>query len=496
MRTTVWMVLAGMALVSLAGAAEAPVPWDLPTLLQRVPPLKHDATGRLAMVTWDRFLASADDKSFTEGKPLPVEMYRELARRGLTQALFPDEKYIPMALAIQEAGGQVIFVQGDGGNGPGAEASDTLHQLPKDFKIPEGEIHYVCPLMLAGWNVRANKVRATLTKFKEAGVKVTGYWMDWEGEPWPLKAQWEQAKACTRCREQFPAGVLDDWERYRSHIALLRADLFSAYLAAPALEIFPTCSVTNWEAVVSMPDNITWSWTQSRSLPPQQIGLLTGSNPIAYGNDALYRIHWKKLGNLPLNQETMDRLYTSVELAQVSQNEANQMRWSAEKQTIPWVDRYCPDADDSKIPIMSRERYREVLRHLWLRGTDAMQIFQPVRKGHESIATEEIEDAVAIYDEMLEYRKFLDAGKVMNTAVPALQEKGPIWSGLLLGDEAVVRAFVQDSKPKDFALRPWEDSPAVKLTAPPSGATYRLIHRAGKPVVVGGQWSPHPKPTL
>ncbi len=482
-------ILIGLALTLCGGGAvlaaeESPIPWDLPTLFERVPPLQHDASGRLAMVTWQRFRMSAEDKSFEEGKPLPVEMYRELARRGLTQALFPDEKYIPMALAIQEAGGQVIFVQGDGGNGPGGEAPDALHQFPADYELPEGRRHYVCPLMLEGWNIRANKVRETLSKFRDAGVKVTGYWMDWEGEPWPLKRGWEQAKLCTRCREQFPPGVLDDWERYRAYIALLRADLFSAYLAAPVREIYPACSITNWEAVVSTPETIVWSWTQSRSLPPQQLGLLTGSNPIAYGNDYLYKLHWEKLGDLPLNQETMDRLYTSVELAQVSQNEANQQRWAPEKQVLPWVDRYCPDEDDSQVPIMSRERYREVLRHLWLRGADGMQIFQPVRKGHESIATEEIEDAVAIYDEMLRYYKFLEAGTTMNTPVPALQEKGPIWSGLLLGDEAVVRAFVQDAKPASFTIQPWEDTEPVTLTAPPEGATYRLRHRAGRRVIV------------
>ena len=31
------------------------------------------------------------------------------------------------------------------------------------------------------------------------------------------------------------------------------------------------------------------------------------------------------------------------------------------------------------------ERYREVLRHLWLRGADGMHIFQPRRTGFEDI---------------------------------------------------------------------------------------------------------------
>ena len=471
-----------LALTGALAAADTQIPWDLPTLLQRIPPLKHDPTGRLAMVTWDRFRMSADDKSFEQGTPLPAEMYRALAARGLTQALFPDEKYLPMALAIQQAGGQVIFVQGDGGNG--AYAAEALHQLPKDYKIPADDIHYACPLELAGWNVRANSLRATLGKFRAAGVNVTGFWMDWEGEPWPLKEQWAQAKTCPRCRAEFPPGVLDDWERYRAYVAELRAELFSAYLAAPVREIYPTCSVTNWEAVFSAPESVTWSWTQSRSLPPQQIGLLTGSNPIAYGDDMLYKFHWPKLGKLPLNQENMDRLYTAVELAQISQNAAVQGQWAPEKQTIPWVDRYCPDADDPKVPMFSRDRYREVLRHLWLRGATSMQLFQPVRPGHESVATEEVEDAVAIYDEMLEYRKFLDAGQVMNTAAPGLQEHGPIWSGLRLGDKAVVRAFVQDTHPASVTLRPWPDAPAVTLVAPPAGATYRLRHVPGRPVEV------------
>jgi hypothetical protein len=474
-----------LALASSLALADTQIPWDLPTLLQKIPPLKHDGSGRLAMVTWDRFRLSADDKSFEDAKPLPPEMYAALAARGLTQALFPDEKYIPMALAIQQAGGQVIFVQGDGGNGAYSEDPGSLHQLPKNYKIPEGEDHYACPLETAGWNIRANKLRATLTKFRDAGVKVTGFWMDWEGEPWPLQEQWNQAKACPRCRAEFPPGVLDDWERYRAYIAELRSELFSAYLAAPVREIYPTCSVTNWEAVFSAPDRVTWSWTQTRSLPPQQIGLLTGSNPIAYGDDMLYKFHAGTLGKLPLNQENMDRLYTTVELAQISQNAAVQDKWSPEKQTIPWVDRYCPDADDPKVPIFSRDRYREVLRHLWLRGATSMQLFQPVRKGHESIATEEVEYAVAVYDEMLAYRKFLDAGKVMNVTVPDMQD--PIWSGLQLGDEALVRAFVQDTRPGSVTIRPWADAPAVTLAAPPAGATYLLRHTAGRPVGVQEQ---------
>ena len=58
------------------------------------------------------------------------------------------------------------------------------------------------------------------------------------------------------------------------------------------------------------------------------------------------------------------------------------------KQCFPWVARYCPDVGDGTVPILSRPRYREILRHIWLRGADAMQIFNAHRKDRPEIATE------------------------------------------------------------------------------------------------------------
>ncbi len=84
----------------VAGAAED-VPWTLPTLFKKVPPLRHDAVGRLPLICIEPFKLSPEDKSFAEAKPFPAETIRDLVKRGLTQFIPPNEKYIPFALALQ-----------------------------------------------------------------------------------------------------------------------------------------------------------------------------------------------------------------------------------------------------------------------------------------------------------------------------------------------------------------------------------------------------------
>ena len=86
--------------------------------------------------------------------------------------------------------------------------------------------------------------------------------------------------------------------------------------------------------------------------------------------------------------------------------------------------RWCPDINDPKIPLMSREAYRESLRHMWLRGVDGMQIFQPLRPGYQHIVKGEVYDAVEVYDEMVEHREFLERGEILCADVPGLQDGG------------------------------------------------------------------------
>jgi hypothetical protein len=478
----------------VAARAAEDVPWSLPTLFKKVPPLKHDATGRLPLICIEPFKLSPDDKSFAEAKPFPAATIRELVKRGLTQFIPPNEKYIPFALALRRAGARVIMVEGNAFNGPAGEVPDGPHQLPADFKRdpdqPAQQPRFPCPRLLEGWRKKADELRATFRKFKAAGVNVDAVWLDWEIEPLPGKAQWREAKACARCRKMFPPEILDDFDRYKGFIWRLRVELLSAYAVAPILEIYPTCSVTNWEEVISTAQRPTAYWSDSAVKPPVGIGMFTAANPVAYGNTAWYGLHWKAERKWPLDTAHMDRIYTQVMLAQISDQAANAGLAAPEKQCIPWVDRFCADDRDEKIPILTRSRYREILRHCWLRGADGMQIFNPNwfpnRPERVAVVTEEIEDAVAVYDEMLAFRPILDRGRVMNTAKPKAEDDGPIWSGRQLGDTAIVRAFTQGKvavKAQVEVANAHGKPVAVELDCPPRGQTYRITVASGKPQV-------------
>ncbi|OPZ87766.1 MAG: hypothetical protein BWY76_00302 [bacterium ADurb.Bin429] len=469
-------------LFGIAVAQEARDPYEVANLLRQIPPLTHDATGRWPVICWEPFITTAKDNSFWQGTPLPVETYRELLKRGLAATVRLDAKYIPMALAIQQAGMPVIMMEGGGGNAPGSEAPDTLHKLPKDF-TPKGSVH-PCPLLLAGWHNRAMKVRETLKAFKDAGVTVNAAWLDWENEPIWGANEWEQSKNCSRCQELFPPSVLNDYPAYRAFILRFRQQLFSTYLCAPILEAYPKCSVTNWAVVYSTPERPATHYWGRFLFPPMDGGLFTATNPVAYGNDIYKMLHWGTyFQDLPVTQDRMDRLYLHIMFSQMSDNAENLTKWAPEKQSIPWVCRYCPDVEDETIPILDRARYQELLRHLWLRGADGLQVFNANRPRLPHIRLEEVRDAVASMDEMLRYRKFLEKGTIMTTTVLLPADDGAIWSGLRLDDEAIVRAFTLAAQPATLVFTPWEDAAILALEAPPAGATYHL-YRQGEGVRV------------
>ena len=488
---------AGMAVLMIAGLtahgvdAPQPQPWTLPEIFRHIAPLQTDPAGRLPLICMNTFRLGPDDKSFEQAQPWPADVIRELARRGLTQWIPPRTNYIEFARALQTNGAGVVIFEGNAFNGPAEEevpGGAGLHQLPADFKPderPPQQMRYPCPLLLAGWQRRADKLRATYRVFRDAGIRIDAAWYDWEIEPYPGESEWKEAKACSRCRTQFPPGVLDDFDQYRAFITRWRNDVFSAYLAAPILEFYPRISLTNWELVLSSAEHPTRRWSCARTFAPSGIGLFTAANPVAYGNTAWYEMNWKKEWNWPLDAAHMDRVYTEVMFGQISGNAENERTMAPEKQCIPWVDRVCLDDPNEKIPLLTRPRYREILRHCWLRGADSMQVFNPA-PGAEAgaariaIVNEEIEDALAVYDEMLAYRRFLDRGVVLNTAFPAATDDGPVWSGLRLGDEAVVRAFTQAPKAVKVTITPFAGGLAVELSAPPAGATYLLAREGDK----------------
>lgn len=437
-------------------------------ILKRVPKLNHERGSRWPMILWE---CGPFD-------PQPTAYYEALLARGLTQHIQLDTNHIAIARALQASGSPVIMMQGGFGPWPSqlaGEPKEWAHQFDEGFK-PRERVR-PCLLEIRGWQIAADQIRTTLRKFKEAGVTVDAVWMDWESDPMSGGYEvYDQARNCRRCRATLPSSVLAVEASFHAFRRLLCFDLLGVYLAAPVTEIFPKCETTNWMVVHSTPEHPSHHWSDDSLLPPQVPVMFTASNPVAYGTTTFFR-SWRK--EWTFDREHVDQFWFHLLIRNVSEDQANAARWAPWRRCFPWVSRWCPDDEDPKIPIMTRERYREALRHLWLRGVDGMQIFQPHRKGFEEIVVFETQDAVMIYDEMLAHREFLDGGEPFGFEAPKIQDDGAVWSGLRLGHRALVRTFKQGGGSARVKIEPWPGK-AIELDATPQGKTYELRWMAGK----------------
>lgn len=438
----------------------------LDEIQKHVPPLKNARGDRLPMIMWEAGPFEVQ----------PPEVYKALLARGLTQHIQMDEKMIPIAKALQDAGSPVIMMQGGAERWPSSVGVDPQvwqHDFDEGYQ-PKGAV-LACPVVSAGWEKNADAMRAILQKYKDAGVTVDGVWMDWEGDPVAGADRYEQALHCKRCRATLPESVLANEKAFKDYTWRRYMDLVGAYLAAPVNDIFPACSVTNWHATVSSADRPVMNW-YDKPYCPVVPPLLTASNPVAYGNTVSFAF-WKP--EYPMDREHVDQFYTYLLLQEISNDAANRQVWTSARKSIPWVARWCPDNEDPKIPVMSRERYRETLRHMWLRGVHAMQVFNPKRQGFESLAVAEVEDTSAIYDEMLAYKDFLDHGSPLNCEAPKHQGDDVIWSGLRWENRAVIRAFKPGGGSAPLTVSPWPDA-KITLDVPAEGKTWELAFKDGK----------------
>jgi hypothetical protein len=447
----------------------APIPavagW-LSLLAKEVPPLRHERGSRWPLVLW----------SGPGYEPLPSDTIRMLLARGITQPIRLDDRMIFSALALQEAGSPVIALEGRGAAWPGnlwpydlaGDKTEWAHQYPADQNVPDRWRRMPSPTCVKGWAIAADRIREALRRFKEAGVTVDAMWLDYEGEP--SQASYEAAKASPGTRDLLPPRALESEDAFYRYKRQLWVQLLSAYVAAPAREIFPKVSVTNWALTLSSPEFPVYGW-EDQPHPPLGPTLFTATNPIAYAI-ARFLVRTEK-AEYPRDRRQVDAIYMHLMLRQVSADAYNRRKLAPYMGAIVWVSRWVPDGGDPATPVMSREAYREALRHLWLRGVDAMEVFNPVRKGYENMSLYEVQDAAAIYDEMLSFRRFLEHGVVMNYAYPPLSDDGPVWSGMRLGDEALLRVVSLGAPGKTVQVTAWRGYP-VSLPATESGRTYLL----------------------
>ncbi|MDZ7841967.1 MAG: hypothetical protein U5R46_14290 [Gammaproteobacteria bacterium] len=396
------------------------------TLVAELEPLVHERGDRWPLVLWRG----------VGFESLDPEGIRALLDRGIVQHLRLRRTDAEAAAALAAAGAPIILMEGAGGAWPYdtiRNAGEWRLRFPPDVTPRPAWRELADPTRLAGWEQARELTRVRLRRYAARGINIDAVWLDYEGAL--LHDDYQAVRASTAAAA-LPDVLLEDERRYRDYRRTHWLNGLSRYLAAPVRRVFPDAAVTNWVVMISSANAPVLGWTDWPH-PPTPPVFFTHSNPVAYGIDTYFLAAWPT--GHTINRENVDRFYTHLVLRQVSMDALNRTRYRPDMGAVVWVARWVPDHPDERVPVMSRAAYREALRHIWLRGADAMQVFNPTRKGFERYAVWEVEDVQRVYGEMLAYREFLEHGEVMNFAVPDNRDGSTMWSGLRLGDRALVR---------------------------------------------------------
>lgn len=415
----------------------------LKTILEKVPPLENRRGERWPLVLWHG----------VGHQPLTVDQHHGLLQRGIVQHIRLNEAGIATAQTLSQAGVPVIIMEGRGGFWPYDSDTQNEWRLPfeKDKEIPAEWKRLPDPTRFLPWQLNARHIKQKLEKFRASGIEPDAVWLDYEGA---LLHDDYDALIHSRSSSRLPDHILQSKYHYQRYRRKHWLEHLSYYLAAPVLSIFPNTSVTNWVVVFSTANHSTLSWTNWEH-PPSPPLAFTHSNPVAYAIDTYFLNSWPE--GHPITRENVDRFFTHLLLRQISIDALNRNKYFPRKGAIAWVGRWVRDHHQEQVPMMSREAYREALRHIWLRGVDGMQVFNSVRKNYEHYALYEVLDAQQIYDEMLKFAEFLNHGEVMNYDIPDNQNASILWSGMRLKDQALVRVTNLGSQQDSVKVCPWEN---------------------------------------
>lgn len=426
-------------------------------LISVLPPLANERHDRWPLVLWRG----------VGFEPLAPGELRALMARGIVQHLRLRRTDAAAAEALAAAGAPVILMEGAGGAWPydTVAGDDWRLPFPPGAEPPPQWRELPDPTRLAGWEAARERTRQRLQRYARRGIDVDAVWLDYEGA---LAYDDYRALRASSAASRVPAGVLSNEHRYRDYRRRHWLSRLSRYLAAPVRRVYPDAAVTNWVVMVSSSSDPVRSWTDWPH-PPSPPLFFTHSNPIAYGIDTYFLHRWP--AGHRIDRRNVDRFYTHLLLRQVSMDALNRTRYRRDMGAVVWVARWVPDHPDQRVPVMSRRAYREALRHIWLRGAEAMQVFNPPRDGFERYAVWEVEDVQRVYDEMLAYREFLERGEVMNFDVPDNRSAPLVWSGLRLEDKALVRVTNLGMR-RGRARLCLTEAQCVEVDVPRRGRTY------------------------
>ena len=431
--------------------SETRIEAGLKALTSRMPPLSNERGDRWPLLLWGT-IPDRMKEAYVERGLSPLFNFCSTparARTILPTLRYFQQKNVPIVI-LPQGWLQRAFTDPPCGAGADHLPPARPHSESRDFTCPAWM--YDNPAV----DVHARNAEETCRFLRNEGITPAAMFLDFESGAYlrnifdreeHVRAAMEEALKCPRCQDRFGAENMNTLERYRALANRARAHVIKQGFTSPVRSVFEDVMTGNFFA-----------------FPAGRLPRPEGRYP-AYG--------WEGSG-MTIAQP---RCYfvagwggNSRSIPHVSWNVFSYClrRFSRcagvledDEMMVPWVG-YLFSHRASKMKagrgaqIASAEAYREMVRHVMLRGAETIAVFNPygltdslpeeyddIERGEVGPWMLNVLDIQRAYDEMLAYNSILRQGKILNLTPPPdtteLDERTAVWSGVATDEEALVR---------------------------------------------------------
>lgn len=456
-----------------------PIYFDQRSFLKSVHPMQHSLNGRPPLLVWK--LPSMHDHELLQlaQQGLLRGWVQQLVERGIVPIIRVFEGQNPagglaLAAILAEANQPIYLLipQGDFLERHAWKQSKVWTH-GSDARLRGRLRRWPC-LPTAQTSSGAKSIQHLLKPFQNA--EVSGVFSDFEGLPNPYNGIYTAQKNSVNCSGLYPHGTLGNFNSFVHYTFNLKNRLLSDMLAEPVLAFFPDALVGNYKSYESSKETPFYD-ESGTARPPCQLDRLNVMMPKAYANNGYLR-HYIRWWANP-NQDKVDWIHLAVQIRIISSASQNK---NPRTSLVPFISRKVVKGKNlSQWASISSGFYRELVRHVLLRGVDGLYLFNAGPKAGVTATEsfESVEDARAVYDELLAYPRFLQFGEPMNLKWPRPDHPEIVWSGLRLADRCLIRTFAPKDGLDQIKIRPWPNRPIeVTVSASDEGQT-AIIHSDG-----------------
>lgn len=304
-----------------------------------------------------------------------------------------------------------------------------------------------CPFRIESrYPVIKERIEKFLSSYKNENIEINYWAVDWEIDgPIEWNSAWENSKKCVICRKNIKN--IDNFDEFQKVIRRKRADLQKIVFVDTVKKYFPNCLIGNYAVNPSDGYRYWWDYFEKE---------VEGATYIKKHN----ALHRKWFDEFKYSGYTMAMpvIYTWFRFFNDYYFEEKEYRWfypllkeatSVGKNTpenipiitfVHWQTVEKPKEVPEGFVPLSREKYKELLWHLLLRGHNTFCLWSPLNE-----MAEEIKVLHEVYSESLNYNEFIIDGKTIIWDVP--EEAGTVISAKKLYDKLlVVRSDFKENK--------------------------------------------------